>query len=83
MEPIEWMVLGIGAAIVGLVGSKRPDVLRNVTRRVYHVEQQTRSWANNVRHDFQAAVGQARAEREEADFESDREQAPQRVQKST
>ena len=55
MEPIEWLMVGIGAVFGGLFGSNRHKVGRSAAAS--QAERKTRFWAaENIRQDFRTAL---------------------------
>lgn len=76
MEPFEWLVLGVGVAIGGLIGANSKGVMRSAARGYLAVGEKTREWTGNMREDFQDALEEARYDREEADYEADQEDEP-------
>jgi hypothetical protein len=76
MEPFEWLVLGIGLAIGGVMGANGKGVMRSAARGYLVVGEKTREWTGNMREDFQDAIEEARYDREESEYESEREQEP-------
>jgi|SwirhisoilCB3_FD_contig_101_358892_length_728_multi_1_in_0_out_0_1 hypothetical protein len=65
MEPFEWLVLGIGFAIGGLVGSRGKGLVRSAAKGYLVVEEKTREWTANMREDMRDAIEEARYEREQ------------------
>lgn len=77
MEPFEWMVLGIGLAVGGLMGANSKGVMRTAARGYLAVGEKTREWTGNMREDFEDALEEARFEREESEKEEEREEEPE------
>src|SRR5437016_6332568 len=77
MEPFEWMLLGIGLAVGGLLGANNKKVMRTAARSYMIVGEKTREWTANMREDLQDAMEEARYDREEADREAQLEEEPE------
>ncbi len=76
MEPFEWLLLGAGLAVGGLLGANSKDIMRTAARAYLTVEEKTRTWSANMREDFHDAVEEARYEREQAEYEAEMEEEP-------
>jgi hypothetical protein len=77
MEPFEWMLLGIGLAVGGILGANNKKVMRTAARGYMIVGEKTREWTGNMREDFQDALEEARYDREESEREEDLEEEPE------
>src|SRR5947209_18902089 len=77
MEPFEWMLLGIGLAVGGMVRAIGKGVMRTAARGYLAVGEKTREWTGNMREDFEDALEEARYEREESEKEADLEDEPE------
>ena len=82
MEPFEWLLLGAGLAIGGLLGANSKGVMRTAARGYLTVGEKTREWSGNMREDFQDAIEEARYDREESEYESSLEEEPEERKKA-
>ena len=73
MEPIEWLVLGLGLVIGGVFGSKGKGIVKSAAKGYLVVGEKAKVISANLREDFRDAVEEARYEREQE--EALREQA--------
>lgn len=72
MEPIEWLILGIGLVVGGLFGSKGKNIVKSAAKGYLVVGDKAKGLAANLREDFRDAIEEARYEQEQE--ESIREQ---------
>jgi hypothetical protein len=67
MEPLEWLVLGIGLLVGGLVGSKGKGMVKSAAKGYLVVGEKARVFTSNLREDFRDAIEEARYEQEQED----------------
>jgi hypothetical protein len=65
MEPIEWLVLGVGLVLGGLFGAKGKGVVKTAAKGCMAAGEKAQEWTSNIRGDLRGAVEQARTEREQ------------------
>lgn len=73
MEPLEWIVLGIGLVVGGIFGSKGKGIVKSAAKGYLAVGEKAKVITANLREDFRDAMEEAKYEREQE--EAMREQA--------
>ncbi len=64
MEPLEWLILGVGLVIGGLFGAKGKGVVKTAAKGYMIAGEKAQEWTANLREDFRDAVEEARYEKE-------------------
>ena len=65
MEPIEWLILGVGLVLGGLFGAKGKGVVKSAAKGYLIAGEKAQEWTANVREDFRDALEEARYEKEQ------------------
>jgi hypothetical protein len=65
MEPIEWLILGVGLVVGGLFGSKGKGIVKSAAKSYLVVGEKAKAVTANLREDFRDALEEARYEQEQ------------------
>jgi hypothetical protein len=67
MEPIEWLLLGVGLLVGGLFGSKGKGIVKSAAKGCMVVGEKTKVVTSNIKENLRDAFEEARHEKEQED----------------
>jgi len=64
MEPIEWLILGVGLVIGGLFGAKGKRIVKTAAKGCMAAGEKAQEWSANLQESVRDTVEEAKIERE-------------------